>query len=114
MVPRAPVAGVAVDAGGGVTLALLWEEYRGAHSDGFGYSWFCEQYGAFKSRLRPPMRQSHAAGEKVFVDFAGDAIEAAGRYAAVAAALSTEGFGAVEPIPTAARVRAALSLDAPA
>ena len=59
----------------GVTLALLWEEYRGAHPDGFGYSWFCEQYGAFKSRLRPPMRQSHAAGEKVFVDFAGDTID---------------------------------------
>jgi 2-dehydro-3-deoxygluconokinase len=40
---------------------------------------------------------------------AGDAIDAAGRYAAVAAALSTEGYGAVEPIPTAARVRAALA-----
>jgi transposase len=59
----------------GVTLALLWEEYRAAHPDGFGYSWFCEHYGAFKSRLRPIMRQSHAAGEKVFVDFAGDAID---------------------------------------
>lgn len=59
----------------GVTLALLWEEYRGAHPGGFGYSWFCEHYGAFKSRLRPTMRQSHAAGEKVFVDFAGDMID---------------------------------------
>jgi transposase len=59
----------------GVTLALLWEEYRAAHPDGFGYSWFCEHYVAFKSRLRPTMRQSHAAGEKVFVDFAGDAID---------------------------------------
>ena len=59
----------------GVTLALLWEEYRAAHPDGFGYSWFCEHYDAFKSRLRPTMRQSHAAGEKVFVDFAGDAID---------------------------------------
>ena len=39
---------------------------------------------------------------------AGDSLDAAGRYAGVAAALSTEGFGAVEPIPTAARVRAAL------
>lgn len=39
---------------------------------------------------------------------AGDALEAAARYAAVAAALSTEGYGAVEPIPHAARVRAAL------
>ena len=63
--------------GGSVSpSALLWEEYRAAHPDGFGYSWFCEQDGlAFKSRLRPSMRQSHAAGEKVFVDFAGDTID---------------------------------------
>ncbi len=59
----------------GVTLALLWEEHRAAHPDGFGDSWFCEQYGAFKSRLRPPMRQSYAAGEKGLVDFAGDTID---------------------------------------
>ena len=56
-------------------LALLWEEYRAAHPDGFGYSWFCEHYDALKTRLRPTMRQSHGAGEKVFVDFAGDAID---------------------------------------
>ena len=49
----------------GVTLALLWEEYRAAHPDGFGYSWFCEQYDAFKSRFArrcgratPPARRS--------------------------------------------------------
>ena len=59
----------------GVTLALLWEEYRAGGSDGFGYSWFCEQYAAFKSRMRPTMRQTHIAGEKVFVDFAGDTID---------------------------------------
>ena len=39
---------------------------------------------------------------------AGDALAQAGRYAAAAAALSTEGYGAVAPIPHAARVRAAL------
>jgi 2-dehydro-3-deoxygluconokinase len=39
---------------------------------------------------------------------AGDDLEHAGRYAAVAAALSTEGYGAVAPIPRAAQVRAAL------
>jgi 2-dehydro-3-deoxygluconokinase len=39
---------------------------------------------------------------------AGDDLETAGRYAAAAAALSTQGFGAVDPIPTAAQVRAAL------
>jgi 2-dehydro-3-deoxygluconokinase len=40
---------------------------------------------------------------------AGDDPETAGRYAAVAAALSTQGFGAVAPIPTAAQVRAAMN-----
>ena len=39
---------------------------------------------------------------------AGDDLATAGRYATVAAALSTEGYGAVEPIPTAAEVRRAL------
>ena len=28
----------------GVTLALLWEEYRAAHPHGYGYSQFCERY----------------------------------------------------------------------
>ena len=40
---------------------------------------------------------------------AGDDLEAAGRYAAAAAALSTEGYGAVDPIPRTERVRAALA-----
>lgn len=40
---------------------------------------------------------------------AGDDIAAAGLYATVAAALSTEGFGAVEPIPTAEQVRRAIA-----
>jgi transposase len=61
----------------GVTLALSWEEYRGAHPDEFSYSWFSERYAVFKSRLCPPTRQSHAASEKLFVDFAGDAIDVA-------------------------------------
>ncbi|QJW85736.1 sugar kinase [Ramlibacter terrae] len=38
---------------------------------------------------------------------AGDGLEAAARYATVAAALSTRGYGAVEPIPHAGQVRAA-------
>lgn len=39
---------------------------------------------------------------------AGDGLREAGAYAAVAAALSTEGFGAVAPIPDAAAVRRAM------
>jgi transposase len=58
----------------GVTRALLWQEYRARHPDGFGYSWFCEAYDSWKGQVSPTMRQSHVGGEKVFVDFAGDTI----------------------------------------
>ena len=59
----------------GVTRALLWEEYRAAHPDGFGYTWFCGRFDAWKGRTCPTMRQTHLAGDKVFVDFAGDTID---------------------------------------
>ena len=54
-----------------VTLALLWEEYRGGAADGFGYSWFCDLYREWAGRLKPTLRQVHPAGERLFVDFAG-------------------------------------------
>lgn len=55
-----------------VTLMLLWEEYRAAAGENsYGYSRFCELYHAFAARLSPSMRQSHAAGDKMFVDYAG-------------------------------------------
>ena len=59
----------------GVTLSLLWEEYRAVHRDGYGYSRFCELYRAWKGGLAPTMRQSHVAGEKMFVDYAGATLE---------------------------------------
>ena len=59
----------------GVTRSLLWQEYRAEHPDGYGYAWFCERYDIWKRRTSPTMRQSHTAGEKVFVDFAGDTID---------------------------------------
>ena len=55
----------------GVTLALLWDEYRGQHPDGYGYSAFCEHYRSWAGRLSPVMRQRHAAGERMFVDYSG-------------------------------------------
>ena len=43
----------------GVTLFLLWQEYREAHPDGYQYSWFCEQYRAWRGKLDVVMRQDH-------------------------------------------------------
>jgi transposase len=59
----------------GVTRSLVWQEYRADHPDGYGYSWFCDRFEAWKGRVSPTMRQSHGAGEKVFVDYAGDTID---------------------------------------
>ena len=58
----------------GVTLALLWQEYRAEHAHGFAYSWFCERYSAWRKCISPTMRQTHVAGEKLFVDWAGDTV----------------------------------------
>src|SRR5437868_6840372 len=59
----------------GVTLQLVWEEYRAAHPDGYSRSRFCELYRAWEGRLSPTMRQAHVAGEKLFVDYAGTTID---------------------------------------
>jgi len=59
----------------GVTLSLLWEEYRAAHPEGYGYSRFCDLYRAWRGKLKPTMRQAHLAGEKMFVDYAGTTAE---------------------------------------
>jgi transposase len=55
----------------GVTLQLLFDEYRESHPDGYGYSQFCKLYAAWKRHLDVVMRQDHLAGEKLFVDFSG-------------------------------------------
>jgi len=55
----------------GVNLLILWEEYRDTHPDGYGYSRFCDLFREFERRLSPVMRQHHAAGDKLFVDYSG-------------------------------------------
>ncbi len=57
-----------------VTLRLLWVEYREAHPDGYGYSQFCVLYRQWAKHLQPSMRLTHKAGEKVFVDYAGQTV----------------------------------------
>ena len=48
----------------GVTMMVLWEEYREAHREGYGYSRFCDLLRGFERRLTPVMRQHHVAGDK--------------------------------------------------
>ena len=63
----------------GVTLELLWREYKASHADGLQYSWFCQCYRAWAGKLDVVMRQEHRAGEKLFVDYAGQTVEVVDR-----------------------------------
>lgn len=59
----------------GVTLTLLWEEYRtSVGSAAFQYTAFCTRYNAWANKLKRSMRQTHRAGEKLFTDYAGPTI----------------------------------------
>src|SRR5262245_2088816 len=62
----------------GVTLQLLWGEYREEHPSGYAYSRFCDLYRAWEKRVSPTMRQTHIAGERMFVDYAGTKLEVIG------------------------------------
>ncbi|MFN2123618.1 MAG: IS21 family transposase [Candidatus Promineifilaceae bacterium] len=55
----------------GVTLMLLWHEYRAEDPHGYQYSQFCHLYRQWRAHLDPVMRQEHRAGEKLFVDYSG-------------------------------------------
>lgn len=55
----------------GVTLQLLWREYRDIHPEGLGYTQYCKHYRDYIKQTSPVMRQLHKAGDKVFVDYAG-------------------------------------------
>ena len=59
----------------GVTLQLLWQEYRKQNPDGYGYSRLCDLYRAWEKRVSPTMRQTHVAGERMFVDYAGTKLQ---------------------------------------
>jgi transposase len=57
-----------------VTLLILWDEYIAANPGGYSYSRFCELCRSFEKTLSVTMRQTHAAGERLFVDYAGDGV----------------------------------------
>ena len=57
-----------------VTLQLLWEEYRGHTPEGYSYSQYCQLYRDWLGKQALSLRQDHRAGEKLFVDYAGDTI----------------------------------------
>jgi transposase len=55
----------------GVTLFLLWEEYKERNPEGFSYSRFCHHYRMWESKLKAGMHIEHKAGDILYVDFTG-------------------------------------------
>lgn len=58
----------------GMTRLLLWQEYRANHRDGYRYTRFCELFHDWRGAQGLSMRQTHLAGEKAFVDYAGQTV----------------------------------------
>ena len=56
----------------GVTLTLLWEEYKTEHADGLMFTQFCARYRAFRKTNDVYMRKVYKAGERLMVDWAGE------------------------------------------
>jgi len=57
-----------------VTLQLLWYEYKETNPEGYQYSRFCELYRQWVGKLDVCLRQHHRAGEKLFIDYAGQTV----------------------------------------
>jgi transposase len=55
----------------GMTLTLLWEEYKTEYPDGLMYTQFCERYRSFRKQNDVYMRKIYKAGERAMVDWAG-------------------------------------------
>lgn len=64
----------------GVTRYMLWEQYRCDHPDGFGKSQFKHYFAQWKAQVNPTMRMEHKAGDKLYVDFAGDKLNIIDRH----------------------------------
>jgi transposase len=56
----------------GATRMMLWEAYRKDFPNGFQYTQFCFYYNQWKAQVNPVMHLDHKAGDKMFVDFAGE------------------------------------------
>ena len=57
--------------GRGMTLKLLWEEWRETHPDGMSYVTWCRRFRDWRPRRDVTMRQNRRPGERLFVDYAG-------------------------------------------
>lgn len=56
----------------GVTLIKLWEEYYVNNTPAYQYTQFRKYYHFYSHRVKPVMHMEHKAGDKMYIDFAGE------------------------------------------
>ena len=56
----------------GMNLTIQWEQYQANHPGGYGIAQFYKHYRNFTGRIHPAMHMEHKAGDKVYIDFAGE------------------------------------------
>jgi len=56
----------------GVTRQMLWQHYRQGNPNGLGLSQFKQYYAQWKAQVNPTMHMEHKAGDKMYIDFAGE------------------------------------------
>lgn len=93
----------------GVTLMLLWHEYKAVHCAGYQYSQFCSLYRQWAAGVDPVMRHEHAAGEALCVDWAGMTVDITDRVSGVIKPASI--FVAALPASSYSYAEATLSQD---
>ena len=56
----------------GVTIDMLWKQYLQSHPDGYGHTQFHTHFTIYAKRAKPVMHLEHKAGDKMYIDFAGE------------------------------------------
>jgi transposase len=58
----------------GVTLLILWQEYKRKQIDGYAYVQFCFHYNNYCKRNKASLHFEHIMGDCLMIDYAGDTI----------------------------------------
>lgn len=56
----------------GVTIDLLWRQYWQEYPNNYGHTQFHGYFIAYIGRARPVMHLEHKAGDKMYIEFAGE------------------------------------------
>ncbi|MBK9730655.1 MAG: IS21 family transposase [Chitinophagaceae bacterium] len=56
----------------GVTIRMLWRQYLQAHPGGYQHTCFHKYFTDYTGRAKPVMHMEHKAGDKMYIDFAGE------------------------------------------